>query len=1362
MVLRALQRLPIAVALIGLIALVAVLSPGLGYLLQSRAFDRAIEIEERQRADTTSGIITSLIGSRAPRLYGITRALKSHAGLQEALAQYQATGNAAPLKDLLDDLRRDTGLDQLQASDAAGRVIYRAHEPLRQGDTEPAPPALDEAPDALPMHLENGASGPSLRAAVPITRGGRGLGAIAAGTQLGDALARQLADAAGSQVTLAGHDGIWGSSLVPTERGAISQALVTRTLTDRQPQYETRDGHLIAYAPVNLGDGSLVLVTRTDAGAAAQIAQRSRRQLLMTAALTLGLALVTGALLGLLVTRPLRRLRAHAMAIAKRHGASPDSAQIGNEVVALESAFHAMADSLERERARLEVAHQEATAHGRELARREHEARDLAMVASRTHSAVVITDAAGYALWVNEAFTRISGYGAAEVLGRKPGELLQGPETDAGTITMMSECLRHGEGFHCEILNYAKDGRRYWLDMEVQPVLGAGGRLEKFMAVQLDITDRKRRENELRQAEEFLDSVVENIPAMVFVKDARELRYQRINRAAEQIIGLPREAFMGKSDSDFFPQEQARRYIEQDRRVLEGGAVLEIDDDSFDAADGSGRMLRTRKIPIRAKDGTPLYLLGISEDITEQHRQKLLLQNAKEEAEAASLAKSQFLANMSHEIRTPMNGMLGMTELLLGTVLSERQRRFAETAYRSGEALLEIINDILDFSKIEAGKLELQSEPFAPRQLMEDVGALLAPRAHQKRVELACEVDEALPHALIGDAGRLRQVLINLAGNAIKFTDEGEVALRMRVAAQDGGPGLCAIDFEIADTGIGMPPQVHQRLFRVFEQGSSATNKRYGGTGLGLAISQHLVQMMGGRIGVRSEAGKGSVFTFTLRLPVDHAHATQPAPQARDGTEDGAFLAGRRVLIVEDNPTNRGILIQQIEHWGADCAAVDSGFAALEMLRSAHDAGDPFEAALIDMKMPGMSGIELAERIKRAGELAAPRLCMLTSLSGPRELARARAAGIDLYLEKPVRQMDLRKALRNLLGESALAASPSTAPPTSAALAYAGDATGEAFACPAPAVATVPAPGTAISGPYPAGHAAAHAAHDTASPARAGDVASLRGRILVVEDNLVNQEITCTMLDQAGCAHAVADNGHGALHLLAEEAFDLVLMDCQMPEMDGYEAVRRIRAGTYGMTQGKGPATGTRVPVIAVTANALSGDRERCLAAGFDDYLSKPFAETDLRALLLRWLPGSIEAPRARPQFRTPEPAAFSLRPGYPALDPAVLGRLRAMESNGAHGLISRLTGAFLASAPPMFDELKMATARGDMPAARHAAHTLKSSNANVGALGVSRLFAQIEADARRSEASAAAARLDEAEREFNRVLEALRSLTPA
>ena len=1302
MILRALQRLPIAVALIGLIVLVAALSPALGYLFQSRAFEQALVAEEQHKADTVSGIVANLMTAKGPRLYGITKALKYHVGLQDAFALYQASGKTQPLTDLLDDLRRDTGLDLLHATDAQGRVIYRAHDPIRKGGQDDGRALAEPPPGYMPLGLEHGTYGTALRASTTVTRKGVLLGAITAGTLLDDALAHRLAEATGHQVTLAGRDGIWSSSLVPNERTAVEMRLVLRSLTEQRPVYATQGAHYFSYTPISLGDENMVLVIQTDASAAAAIAQEGRRHLLQIAALTLAPALLLGGLLALGLTRPLRRLRAKAMEIAIRHGTAPDlHLPGGNEILSLQKAFAAMTESMERERRRLELAHQEATVHSRELARREHEARDLAMVASRTHSAVIITDAAGLVLWVNEGFTRISGYAFEEVRGRKPGSLLQGPATDAATVARMREHLAAGRGFHCEILNYTKDGREYWLDVEVQPMLGADGRIEKFMAVELDITDRKAKERELRQAEEFLESVVENIPAMVFVKDADQLRYQRINRAAEQLIGLPREVLLGKCDHDFFEPEKAGRYVAQDRGAIAGHASVEIVNDEFTSATGEVRVLRTRKIPIRDKDGTARYLLGISEDVTEQRNQQLMLQQAKEEAEAASLAKSQFLANMSHEIRTPMNGVLGMTELLLGTALSERQRRFAETVYRSGEALLEIINDILDLSKIEAGKLELQPEAFSLPQLLEEVAELLAPRAGQKRIELVCEADAAMPPLLIGDHGRIRQVLINLAGNAIKFTEAGEVLLKAGVGAvtHDDGSAHCVVHFTVRDTGIGMTPEVQKRLFRVFEQGSSTTTKRYGGTGLGLAISQHLVQIMGGQIAVNSQPGSGSAFEFGLPLSIG---AQSPGmPQA---SRAATSLEGRRILVVEDNPTNRGILVQHLETWATDCTAVENGFAALDMLEAAVAADFPFEAALIDMKMPRMSGVELAERIKRSETLAGTRLAMLTSLSGPRELARARAAGIDLYLEKPVRQSELKQALRKLLGQQL----------TGGILAPGSGR---------------PAPGNAQQPRYP-------------RPAQA-----LRGHALVVEDNVVNREIACTMLEQAGCSYGVAENGRAALQALATHAFDLVLMDCQMPEMDGFEAVRLIRQGGGIYSPLAVPGS---MPVIALTANALAGDRERCIDAGFDDYLSKPFSESDLRAILARWLPGASASP-------APMPA----EPGSP-LDEGILRSLRAMEEGGAHGLTARLSGAFLASAPPLLEQLKRALEHGDMPAARHAAHTLKSSNANVGALTASRLFAQIEIDARHSQASLAVARLDEAEREFGQVVSALQNLALA
>ena len=720
----------------------------------------------------------------------------------------------------------------------------------------------------------------------------------------------------------------------------------------------------------------------------------------------------------------------------------------------------------------------------------------------------------------------------------------------------------------------------------------------------------------------------------------------------------------------------------------------------------------------------------VCKDITQQRMQQEALTQAKDEAEAASLAKSQFLANMSHEIRTPMNGVLGMTELLLGTSMDERQRRFAETVYRSGQALLSIINDILDFSKIEAGKLELVQEEFELATLIEEVAQLLAPRAHQKRIELLHDVTALLPARLLGDAGRLRQVILNLAGNAIKFTEKGEVMLAVAIDGKaDAADAAIRLKFSVRDTGIGMSEEVQSRLFHEFEQGSSATTKRYGGTGLGLAISQQLVRMMGGGISVASRPGRGSTFSFSIALAPGSGLECAPLVANPPG-----MLVGRRVLVVEDNPTNLSILVHQLENWGIGCGAAASGVHALEMLETALSAGRPFEVALIDMKMPGMSGLELAERLRANPRLASLRMLMLASSAGDADEARARACGIDTLIEKPVRQGELRRAVADAL-LSRRGGRPATAHRLTPLLA---------------------------------------------------------GRVLVVEDNPVNREIATTMLEKMGCIHEIAENGRQALEILGNSAFDVVLLDCQMPEMDGYETVRHIRAGggAYGPL-----AVRNDIPVIALTANALTGDRDKCLAAGFTDYLSKPFAESELRGILFNWLvdkPNPLSAaPRrddalvlqmARTALLTVLPADYGRTlvesPGGAAAAPAaapaavsasaenhgalldmqVVGTLHAMDHD-CPGLIGRLVEAYATSAPALMVELRGAAACGDLRAARQAAHTLKSSHASLGALGVSALFADIEATARTGASRDLNDRLAMVEAPFKNVFGALKTL---
>ena len=659
-----------------------------------------------------------------------------------------------------------------------------------------------------------------------------------------------------------------------------------------------------------------------------------------------------------------------------------------------------------------------------------------------------------------------------------------------------------------------------------------------------EIGDREKAAEALQRSREMLKRVIESLPHSIFWKSP-DLSYLGCNRNFAVEAGSESiSEVIGKTDEHLgWSDEEARLFRECDEEAIRTlSPVLRTVKRGPD-----GLFFEIRRIPMFDSRGNFVGILGAHEDVTE----KVTVARAV----AANRAKSEFLANMSHEIRTPMNGVLGMAELLLGTDLDAKQRKLAETVFRSGESLLRILNDILDFSKIEAGRLEVEQIDFDLRDHVETLMELVAVNAHKKGLEFICRIENDVPAGVNGDPGRLSQVLSNLVGNAVKFTDHGEICVR--VSLQNKTQEEVIVAFEVKDTGIGISLDAHSKIFEPFTQPDQSMNRRFGGTGLGLSISKKLCEMMGGHIEVKSMPGKGSSFLFTVRFKKQRPREFSPEVRALPNPD------GLRVLVVDDNATNRDVLEGMLDAWKMFSRGAESGEQALGILREAANRGMPFQVAVLDLWMPGMDGVELAKRIKEDPELASVALIMVSG-----DIAGSCPPGVAAYLTKPVRASQLYNAIMDSM--------------------------------------------------------VGYGRENNAVSARRPEAEPFFTPVLLAEDNLTNRHVCTEMLKKLGCRRVdVASNGREALEALSRARYGLVFMDCRMPEMDGYEATRRFREIETG-TRGE-----SRTPIVALTAHAIKGALEKCLAAGMDDYISKPFTLAQIKAALDRWLPVKPECAQA-------------------------------------------------------------------------------------------------------------------------------------
>ncbi len=896
-------------------------------------------------------------------------------------------------------------------------------------------------------------------------------------------------------------------------------------------------------------------------------------------------------------------------------------------------------------------------------------------------------DLGGAIIEANDAFLEIVGYNYSDLMaGRVCWPDLTPPEYGDADKNALKELVRFGSSRPYEKEALRKDGVRI-------PVLVGGALISdsanRGVSFVLDQSERKKAELELRYNKDLLQSVLDNSTAVIYLKDT-DGRYMLVNKRFTELFHIDQQEIVGRTDYDIFPPDMADAFRRLDQRVLAAGHPLEAEEVA--PHDDGLHTYFSLKYPLFNPAGQAYAVCGISTDITVR-LQAEAEQHARQAAEAANRAKSEFLANMSHEIRTPMNAIKGLSCLLLQTELSTMQQDYVKKIKTAQDSLLGLINDILDFSKIEAGKLSIEETSFNLEEMLTDVAGILAQEAEKKGLELVARLAVNMPARVVGDPLRIRQVLTNLMSNAIKFTEQGEVVLSIdRISdTEQAGNTCCVLRFSVRDTGIGLTPEQQADLFQSFSQADVSTTRKYGGTGLGLAISKQLVNLMGGEVDVESEYGKGSQFSFTLTLPIDTERPDEELATPID-------LRGLRILLADDNATFREIISSYLHSFGYTVDAVDSGSEVLAKLGHTK-VQPPYDLAILDWQMPYPDGLETARKIKAIPHLADSLPIVMVSSHGREDIMReAVKVGINNYLVKPITHSVLFDAILETLGRH-----------------------------PGPKTLVVP--------------------DSDEQKSQRRQIRSARA--LIVDDNPINLQICSEILKTLEMNASTAASGREALDLLGKENFDVILMDVQMPEMDGYQATGLIRKSS----------TIKQIPIIALTAHALSGDREKCLEAGMNDYLTKPIDPNQLVAVLSRWIFPAKTMDKITGEQKESKPPVFTKTELAGMTLPGIDTEKGLKRLSGNTASYIKVLKAFRKHCTQEVPSFLAALSGGDLEEAAKLVHTLKGLAGTIGAQSLFSKTIELEKAIKAQDNKRIASGTQIFETELKQVLESIASL---